>query len=316
MRRFLAVAFSVVLIWTARTSVAQQLDAADLVSSWRLVALERGIAGGEATRVPGAQGLLIIDRAGYVFEFFSTASRELPASTRLDPPRMFADYGGFWGRYETVPASGRIDFEAEAGVSPNVRGLTFSRRYEIAGDKLVITSANEPQAQADTRWTWQRVPTVENLTPAFRQVAGFWRHIEERRVDTATGEVQSTRLRAPSVIVYTPGGFVGVHFPGVGREPFAGAAPTAEEAQAASGNYIGYFGALGLYPGEVSHYVLSGVSPSAGAMLFRKADITGDDLVVTLEPGILRPADAPPPVVTKVYLRRLSGVDDMLPRAP
>jgi hypothetical protein len=79
--------------------------------------------------------------------------------------------------------------------------------------------------------TWQRIPTVEHLSPAYRQVVGFWRHVEEARLNTATGEVDNTRQRAPSVIVYTPGGFVGVHFPTLGRSPFAGATPTEDEAR-------------------------------------------------------------------------------------
>ena len=180
-------------------------------------------------------------------------------SARPDPRRVFADNGGFWGRYEAVPAAGRIDFEAEEGVSPSVRGLAFSRSYELAGDRLIVTSTDEPQAQGDVRLTWQRVPTVEHLTPAYREVVGFWRHVEEARLNTATGEVDDRRQRAPSVIVYTPGGFVGVHFPTLGRSPFAGETPTEEEAQAAR-NYLGYYGALGVYPGEVFHNVLGGVS--------------------------------------------------------
>ncbi|HSC15762.1 MAG TPA: hypothetical protein VLI71_11625, partial [Gammaproteobacteria bacterium] len=288
---------------------AQQTDAAaDLVSSWLLVTAERDVASGQARRVAGARGLLVLDGAGNVFEFFSTPSGGPPNSAQPDPRRIFADNGGFWGRYEAVPAEGRIDFEAEEGVSPSVRGLKFSRSYELAGDRLTVTTTDEPQAQRDVRLTWQRVPTVEGLSPAYREVVGFWRHVEESRLNTATGEVDNRRQRAPSVIVYTPGGFVGVHFPTLGRTPFAGETPTDEEAQAAR-NYLGYYGALGVYPGEVFHNILGGVSPSAGAILRRFAKITGDELVVTIPSSNPQSTTA-----TTVRLRRLSGVDDMLPR--
>jgi hypothetical protein len=310
MVRAAALTCTVLLISAAPTADAQQANAAaDLVSSWLLVAAERDIASGQARRVPGARGLLVLDGAGNVFEFFSARSGDPPESAQPDPRRVFADNGGFWGRYEAVPADGRIDFEAQEGVSPNVRGLAFSRSYVLQGDRLIVTSTDEPQAQGDVRWTWQRVPTVEHLTPAYREVVGFWRHIEERRVNTATGEVETARERAPSVIVYTPGGFVGVHFPALGRSPFAGETPTEEEAQEARG-YLGYYGALGVYPGEVFHNVLGGVSPSAGAILRRFAKITGDELVVTIPSG--NPQST---LATTVHLRRLSGVDDMLPRA-
>jgi hypothetical protein len=309
MVRAAALTCAALLVSATPAADAQQWDAAaELVSSWLLVAAERDIASGQPRRVAGARGLLVLDGAGHVFEFFTAPSGERPTgSVQPDPRRTFMDNGGFWGRY-AVPVAGRIDFAAEEGVSPNVRGREFSRSYVLENDRLIVTSTDEPQAQRDVRLTWQRVPTVEHLTPAYREVVGFWRHVEERRVNTATGEVETTRERSPSVIVYTPGGFVGVHFPALARTPFAGATPTEEEAQQARG-YLGYYGALGVYPGEVFHNVLGGVSPSAGAILRRFAKITGDELVVTIPSG--NPQST---LATTVHLRRLSGVDDMLPR--
>jgi hypothetical protein len=199
-----ALASAVLLISAAPAARAQQTDAAaDLVSSWLLVGAERDVASAEPRRVAGSRGLLVLDGAGNVFEFFHTPS---VAPAQPDPRRIFADNGGFWGRYEAFPAEGRIDFAAEEGVSPSVRGLKLSRRYELTGDRLIITSTDEPQAQRDVRLTWQRVPTVENLSPAYREVVGFWRHVEESRLNTATGAVDNVRQRAPSVIVYTPSG--------------------------------------------------------------------------------------------------------------
>lgn len=306
--RAAALACAVLLVSAAQATHAQQTNAADLVSSWLLVGAERDVASREPRRVTGSRGLLVLDAAGNVFEFFTTPSAGPPSFAQPDPRRIFADNGGFWGRYKAFPADGRIDFEAEEGVSPSVRGLKFSRSYELAGDRLVITTTDEPQAQRDVRLTWQRVPTVENLSPAYREVVGFWQHIEESRLNTATGTVDNVRQRAPSVIVYTPAGFVGVHFPTLGRSPFAGETPTEAEAQAAR-NYLGYYGALGVYPGEVFHNILGGVTPSAGAILRRFAKVTGNELVVTLPSGNPQSTFA-----TIVRLRRLSGADDMLPR--
>jgi hypothetical protein len=310
MMRAATVACAVLFTAATPAADAQQTDAAaELVSSWILVAAERDIASGQARRVAGARGLLVLDGAGNVFELFTAPSGDSSESARPDARRVFADNGGFWGRYEAVPAARRIDFEAEEGVSPSVRGRKFWRSYDLAGDRLVITTTDEPQAQRDVRLTWQRVPTVEHLSPAYREVVGFWRHVEEARLDTATGAVDNRRQRAPSVIVYTPGGFVGVHFPTLGRAPFAGETPSETEAQAAR-NYLGYYGALGVYPGEVFHNILGGVSPSAGAILRRFAAIKGDELVVTIPSG--NPQST---LATTVHLRRLSGADDMLPPA-
>jgi len=284
---------------------------AGLVGTWTLSAGERGVASGQPVRVRGAHGLLVIDSVGHVFEFFEAPMPVGDGEPTTERQRAFTDFGGFWGEY-TVPEAGRIDFEAEAGVSPNVRGISFSRRYVLDGNRLVITSSNEPQAQRDMRWTWERVPLVENLSPTYRQVVGFWLHVDERRVNLTTGEIQSIRQRGPSVIVYTPAGYFGVHFPVPDRARFAAELPTADEAQAAFSGYIGYFGALGVYPGEVAHNVMAGTQPSAGAILRRFAEVKGDEAVLTIPSG--RPAADGAQFVTTVNMRRLSGMDELLPR--
>jgi hypothetical protein len=297
-----------------RASLAQTSSDADaIVGTWALVAAERDLTGEEPARVRSPHGVLIVDGAGYVFEYFS-APRQTAAGSESTAARTLEDIGGFWGRFEVDASAGEIRFEAADGVSPSVHGLTFTRDYELDGDRLVVTSGEEPQAQGHMRWTWQRFPVVENLSPAYREVVGFWQHVEERQVNLETGEVQRTSRRAPSVIVYTPSGFVGVHFPPLGREPFAAAAPTADEAQAGLRGYIGYFGTLSVFPGEVSHNILSGISPGSGSILRRYAKITGDELVVQLQPSGARPAGDGPRTATEVVLRRLSGARDMLPR--
>ena len=91
-------------------------------------------------------------------------------------------------------------------------------------------------------WTWQRVPQLENLTPSNRRLVGFWRHIVEKRINVTTGAVLTESPRAPSVIVYTPSGYVGVHFPPLNRQRFAGAAPTDDEARAAIAGFVSYYG--------------------------------------------------------------------------
>jgi hypothetical protein len=120
------------------------------VSSWLLVGAERDVASGEPRRVAGSRGLLVLDGAGNVFEFFNTPSAAPANSAQPDPRRIFADNGGFWGRYKAFPADGRIDFEAEEGVSPSVRGLKFSRSYELAGDRLIVVG--EPASSAARRY--------------------------------------------------------------------------------------------------------------------------------------------------------------------
>ena len=314
MKPVIAAVTAVVVCAPLRVAAQDANDAAALVSSWTLVALEHVGASGEPARARGARGLFILDGAGYAFEYFNTQTGEASAAQQTAQQRTFAEHGGFWGRYEADAAAGRIAFVASSGVSPSVQGLEFSRRYELDGDRLIVTSSDEPLAQRNARWIWQRVPPVVHLTPEYRQVLGFWQHVEERRIEAATGAVLSATRRGPSVIVYTPSGFVGVYFPSLNRTTFAADTPTADEAEAALRGYIGYWGTLSVYPDEVAHNILGGVSPAPGAILRRGAKISGDELVVTLQNTGALIAGEGARQQTTVHLRRLSGADDMLPR--
>src|SRR5690606_15082159 len=138
MKPVLAALTATVLCTVLRVSVAQEdansgnaADAADgLISSWTLLALEHVEASSEPTRARGARGLLILDGAGNVFEYFTAGSADESAAAQTDAQRIFAEHGGFWGRYQADAAEGRITFEAADGVSPSVHGLTFSRTYD------------------------------------------------------------------------------------------------------------------------------------------------------------------------------------------
>jgi len=285
----------------------------DLVGTWTLIALDQG-TNGTPTRVGNPRGLLILDGAGHAFEFVtSIAAQRAPLGAQAplaDAPATFAGYGGFWGGYRLDAAQKKIVFRPEAGISTLMTaGREFSRALDYAGDRLTVTSIDEPHAAGGTRWTWERLPTIDNLSPLYRRVVGFWQHVVEKRVNMSTKAVLSETHRSPSVIVYTPSGFVGVHFPPLNRKPFASETPTPEEARAALQGYIGYYGALGVYPGEVFHNILAGVSPVQGTTLRRFADIAGDELTVRLQNRNPTGQDT----ATLVILKRLSGEADMLP---
>jgi hypothetical protein len=301
------------VLWAAVFPTAQESPSftpADLVSTWTLSSVERAVSSEKPERIQNSRGLLIFDAAGHAFEFFTTASRQQPETPQADPLGMFNAYGGFWGGYRVDAAQKRISFKAQGAISMTVQGREFSRAFQQDGDRLTMTTIDEPHSQGGTRWTWQRVPTIDHLSPFYRQTVGFWEHVVERRVNVSTGDVASESRRAPSVIVYTPGGFVGVHFPTLNRKPFAAENPTADEARASLQGYLGYYGALTVYPGEVFHNILGGVSPAAGSILRRYADIKDNELTVRLTPTGNQPVQNQ----TIVILRRLSGIDDMLPR--
>jgi hypothetical protein len=271
MKRVFAILFAIALLSSTTGPAAQdgnRTASIDLVSTWTLTSLEQGLSGGQPTRVANPRGLMIFDAAGHAFEFVtSLGTQRTPGGQTpvADAQSAFAGYGGFWGNYRIDAAQKKITYRPDGAVSPQMMGgREFSRSFAFEGDRVTVTSIDEPHAPGGTRWVWERVPTVDNLSPLYRRVVGFWQHVVEKRVNLTTGAVVSESKRAPSVIVYTPAGFVGVHFPPLNRKPFAAETPTPEEARAALMGYVGYYGALTVYPGQVFHNILAGNQSGLG----------------------------------------------------
>jgi len=283
-----------------------------LVGTWTLVSTEEGVESAAPTRALNPRGLLVLDAAGWAFEAVTQRQRPTPAPASLTEAQLaFANYVGSWGRYTANSATRQLVLRTEGALSPSAMGREFTRSYALDGDRLVITSKpGEPHQQGATRWTWERVPVVENLSPVYRATVGFWQHVVEKRVNvTLKTEVATTR--APSVVVYTPSGYVGVYFPPLGRKPFAGETPTDAEAKEAMRGYVGYFGALGVYPGMVFHHILASTGNLTNSTLKRFLDLSagGDQANLRFPEGRNPQGEA---TTTLVTLKRLSGAAAML----
>jgi hypothetical protein len=309
--------------------VAGQAPAIDsgLVGTWTLETIEQNVGTPQAGRVGSPRGLLVFDSAGHAFESVvrgtgraggagaraagpgaAAAAPAAAAPATPQPASAFSTFAGFWGGYRVDAAKKVVTFKPEGAVSPNLMGAEFTRSFDVSGNRLTVTSTpGEPHLQGVTRWTWERVPPVENLSPTYRQVVGFWQHVVEKRVNITTGVASGETRRAPSIIVYTPSGYVGVHFPPLNRQRFAGTEPTEAEAAAATRGYVGYFGALAVYPNMVFHHVLAGVN-FGGNTLKRPLEISGSEVTIKF------PVAAGQQTTTWVVLRRLSGEADMLPK--
>ncbi len=251
-RKVLAVLGLVLAVRGGFAAQAQRpASSRDLVGTWTLSAVER-MGGGTPATVPLPRGLLVFDAAGHAFELASAGRRILYAANQPTPAEAHAvynNYSGFWGSYAV--GDQKITYRPEGAVSPNAMGEDIVRSFALKGDRLTIESATgAADGQDQTRWTWDRVPQLENLTPANRQLLGFWRHVVERRVNDTTGAVMNEATRAPSVIVYTPSGYVGVHFPPLNRAKFAAALPTDDEARAAITGFVSYYGCVHAVPGS------------------------------------------------------------------
>jgi hypothetical protein len=286
-----------------------------LVGSWTLSSLERLDAGTPAL-LPQPRGLLVFDAAGHVYEIFRSGRPTVNAgnqTTAAEAQTLYSSFGGFWGAYKADTAQKKLTFRAEGSINPNAMGPAageIARAFELTGDKLIVESgAGSADGRDNLRWTWERVPVLESLTPANRALIGFWRHIVEKRINVTTGAVLTESPRAPSVIVYTPAGYVGVHFPPLNRQRFAGAVPTDDEARAALAGVVSYYGAYTLYPGLVFHHRLVILGSPLGDSLRRFYDITGDELNLRFPPVINQGQE----LRTVVTLKRISGEKDMLP---
>jgi hypothetical protein len=257
--------------------------------------------------------MLTFDRAGHALEIATSSGRTRAAGGQITPAEAqttFSSYGGFWGGYRIDQEQRRITYRPEGAVNPNSMGRDLTRSYELADDRLTMTALPDATGtEKGMRWVWERVPTLENLSAAHRQLVGFWQHVVERRVNATSGAVISETRRAPSIIVYTAAGFVGVHFPPLNRKPFAGDLPTDEEARAAISGYVGYYGVYLLYPGTVYHHQLATLGGNTTSFK-RFFEITGSEINLKFPPAM----NQGQMVRTVVTLKRLSGEADMLPR--
>ncbi len=297
---------------TGLTAGAQ--TSTNLVGTWSLVAVERAAADGSWTTQPLPRGVLILDRAGHAFELAETGRRIPYAGAQPTPTEarvVYNNYSGFWGGYKIDVSSKTIAYRPEGAISPNAMGQDVVRGFTLTGDRLVVSAtANEPDGLAGVRWTWERVPELATLSPANRKLLGFWRHVVEKRVNVTTGAVQSETERAPSVIVYSASGFVGVHFPPMNRAKFAAVQPTDDEARAAIAGFVSYYGAYTLSPGVVFHHRLIILGTAPADTLKRFYDITGDTLTLKFPPARNQQGQD---IRTEVTLKRVSGEKEMLP---
>jgi len=314
---FCFVALLVLGIGWDRSSSQAQSAAQTLVGTWLLTSEQLSVEGAPAIPAQGARGMLVFDRAGYYFELVDRAVPAALAGNLSDAQRAFYRINGSWGRYQADRETGRIAFESFAGRSVDLTGAKFSRPFAVASvrdeqDRLTTTSqSGELHTLAVATRVWQRVPAM-NMPPEARAVVGFWRHEVEGQKREDNGELMSEVKRDPSVIVYTPTGFVGVHFPTRNRTGFAAAEPTEAEAKQ-QGNYLGYYAALGVYPGGrhqglIFHNILGG-GLTIGSTLRRFFDVRGEDVDLTFPAGTNRQGIRSQ---TYVKLHRLSKFEDMV----
>ena len=116
------------------------------------------------------------------------------------------------------------------------------RFYTLAEDHLTL----QPPAAADgstISLTWVRQPDLPaaETTETHRQLFGAYRIDVVSRHTTDGFAVDADQFET-GYLLYAPSGHMSVHLARPGRVPFAGEAPTADEALRLTRSYVSYFG--------------------------------------------------------------------------
>ena len=175
LKRWIGLAWIVAAASVCLAAQSQQAKtgAQGLVGSWMLIAAER-LDGAAPAPMPQPRGLIISDSTGHIIEIITRAGRKPYAVPNRPTPaealEAFNTFSGFWGSFRADEKTHLITYHAEGAVNPSLTGQEFSRRYEWSSDQLVITSREgESNVQGSMRWTWRRVPPLENLDATYRK---------------------------------------------------------------------------------------------------------------------------------------------------
>jgi hypothetical protein len=282
--------------------------AALLAGTWRLVTLERAVAGQALATVPNPAGILIQDAAGHAIEIVTQAGR--PAS--LNPAEQLMTYQASWGTVTIDVARSTATYQTAGDLNPGRKDQRVVRTFTRTDTQLVLTesgSGNRP----GYRTTWQRIPELEALPSYQEEIVGFWQWTGAGLFNASGINVREAS-RDPSIIVYTPTGHMAVlYLPPPGRKPFAASAPTVDEARGALQGSVSYFGTYIVQPKSkaVFHYQLGAVNPAAvGGSFMRNFEMAGAQVTLLFPPTTVNGEQ----VRNTLTLKRLSGLAEMWPR--
>jgi hypothetical protein len=131
----------------------------ELIGTWRLVSFEERATEGSITHPYGehALGLLVYDASGRMCVQVMRRDRgvlsaESLKEVELDELRSAIEgFTAFFGSYEVDEKDRTIIHTVEGHVLPNSVGKRLKRRFELAGNRLVLMPAE------NRRVVWERV---------------------------------------------------------------------------------------------------------------------------------------------------------------
>ena len=270
------------------------------VGTWKLLGVERYDAAGNELPAPEPGAFGAGAPLGYIMydgEHMGVIIQQegrLPyAGAEPTPDEALAaltSYTSYFGPYTVNEAEGYVTHHVLGSINPGTTGQDNQRFYEFSDNRLILQPPPGPSGRV--RIIWEKVPDKADLTAEQHRFLGFWAisHVEQRTLDG--DEPVQTEQYAEGYIIYMPSGHMAVHLMRqAGRQPYAGASPTGDEAAAALASYGGYFGSFILKRGGyVLHRRTGAVVPgSAGVDAQRFYNFEGDQLI--LMPGGPREVD-------------------------
>ena len=288
------------------------------VGTWKLLGVERHDADGNLQPPPEPGTFGAGSPLGYIMydgEHMAVIIQQegrLPyAGAEPTPDEALAaltSYTSYFGPYTVNEAEGYVTHHVLGSINPGTTGQDNQRFYEFSDNRLILQPPPGPSG-GRVRIIWEKVPDKADLTAEQHRFLGFWAisHVEQRTLDG--DEPVPTDQYAEGYIIYMPSGHMAVHLMReAGRQPYAGARPTGDEAIPTLASYGGYFGSFIVKRGGyVLHRRTGAVVPaSAGVDAQRFYDFQGDQLI--LMPGGPREVDG---VAVRRFIHwdRISNLD-------
>lgn len=270
--------------------------AEQFLGGWSLVKIERRGPDGELISPPieDRMGYLIYGSSGHMGVTIMPPERVRYAEdepTADEALAALATYTSYFGTFTVNAVEGFVTHHVEGRLNPGGAGSDYQRFYRFTENSLTL----QPPVGDDgvkAELTWERLPALSeaDLTETHRKLFGFYR-IESVSRQVVDGESIPVDQYATAFIIYAPSGHMSVHLMRPGRQPYAAARPTPEEALQAIRTYSSYFGPFSVYEedGYLVHHRIGHVNPgSSGSDAQRFYELT--DTHLTLRPPA-RPDD-------------------------
>lgn len=139
----------------------------DLAGAWRLVSLQSIRPDGRATTGwlgPEPAGLLLYQPNGsmavqLVRDPKAAGAAEPDRASAAAKARAFDGYYAYYGRYEVDEPGGLLRHFVEQSLWPSERGHTYTHRFRLIGDTLILEAVNTFELEGErrhSRITWAR----------------------------------------------------------------------------------------------------------------------------------------------------------------